>query len=100
MANTSSAKGNPASHRMSNPNNKNRRIKNKVKNEQLRAKGIHPKQIRQKENEERHRANLELVAEHGFMKNKVLNKGKKNEKVIKVIDREAIRRYRKEMAAS
>lgn len=54
MANTSSAKGNPASHRMSNPNNKNRRIKNKVK----------------------------------------------NELVIKVIDREAIRRHRKEMAAS
>ena len=100
MANTSSAKGNPASHRMSNPNNKNRWIKNKVKNEQLRAKGIHPKQIRQKENEERHRANLELVAEHGFMKIKVLNKGTKNEKVIKVIDREAIRRHRKEMAAS
>ena len=100
MANTSSAKGNPASHRMSNPNNKNRRIKNKVKNEQLRAKGIHPKQIWQKENEERHRANLELAAKHGLTKNKVLNKGKKNEQVIKVIDREAIRRHRKEMAAS
>lgn len=32
MANTNSAKGNPASHRMSNPNNRERRVKNSAKN--------------------------------------------------------------------
>ena len=32
MANANSAKGNPASHRMSNPNNKLRRVRNSAKN--------------------------------------------------------------------
>lgn len=51
----SSAKGNPASHRMSNPNNKSKRSANKAKNERLEAKGEHPKQIRNAENEALHK---------------------------------------------
>ena len=51
----SSAKGNPASHRMSNPNNKLKRSANKAKNERLEAKGEHPKQIRNAENEALHK---------------------------------------------
>ena len=46
MSNTSSAKGNPASKRMMNPSKKAKRARNKAKNELLRAKGRHPKQIR------------------------------------------------------
>ena len=62
MANASSAKGNPASKRMSNPNNKAKRARNKSKNEQLKAKGQHPKQLRAKAQEDRHKANkLEMA---------------------------------------
>ena len=50
MANTSSAKGNPASKRMSNPKNKEKGLRNKLKNERLREKGEHPKQIRDRKN--------------------------------------------------
>lgn len=64
MANANSAKGNPASHRMSNGNGRNRRIANKQKNEQLRAKGQHPKQIRQKVNEMRAKINKALEHDH------------------------------------
>ena len=64
MANTNSAKGNPASHRMSNGNGKNRRISNKNRNEQLKAKGQHPKQLRQKANEERAKINKALSHNH------------------------------------
>ena len=64
MANTNSAKGNPASHRMTYGNGKNRRIANKQKNEQLRAKNQHPKQLRQKANEERARINKALNHDH------------------------------------
>ena len=66
MANTNSAKGNPASHRMTYGNGKNRRIANKQKNDQLRAKGQHPKQLRQKANEER--AKINKVVEHNHKK--------------------------------
>ena len=64
MANTNSAKGNPASHRMTYGNGKNRRIANKQKNDQLRAKGQHPKQLRQKANEERAKINKALNHDH------------------------------------
>ena len=57
MANASSAKGNPASKRMSNPKNKEKRVKNRVKNEQLKAKGQHPKQLRAKKQEDQAKAN-------------------------------------------
>ena len=64
MANANSAKGNPASKRMSNPNYKAKRARNKSKNEQLRAKNQHPKQLRQKANEERARINKALNHNH------------------------------------
>ena len=64
MANTNSAKGNPASHRMTYGNGKNRRIANKQKNEQLRAKNQHPKQIRQKVNDMRAKLNKALEHDH------------------------------------
>ena len=70
MANTSSAKGNPASKRMSNPNNKAKRARNKAKNEQLKAKGQHPKQLRQKENERRHALNALMIEGYGFKNRK------------------------------
>ena len=70
MANTSSAKGNPASKRMSNPNNKAKRVRNKNKNEQLKAKGQHPKQLRQKENELRHSLNAKMIEDYGFKNRK------------------------------
>ena len=56
MANQNSAKGNPASKRMSNPNNK--------------AKGQHPKQLRQKENERRHALNALMIEGYGFKNRK------------------------------
>lgn len=65
MANTSSAKGNPASKRMSNPNNKAKRARNKTKNEQLKAKGQHPKQLRAKKQEDRAKINKGLGRKHG-----------------------------------
>ena len=70
MANTSSAKGNPASKRMMNPNNKAKRARNKTKNENLRAKGQHPKQLRQKENEARHALNEIMIKHYGFKNRK------------------------------
>ena len=57
MANASSAKGNPASKRMTNPNNKAKRARNKSKNEQLKAKNQHPKQLRAKKQEDQAKAN-------------------------------------------
>ena len=65
MANTSSAKGNPASKRMSNPNNKAKRVRNKNKNESLKAKGQHPKQLRAKAQAERQKINKILGRRHG-----------------------------------
>ena len=50
MSNASSAKGNPASKRMTNPNYKAKRARNKARNERLRAMGQHPKQLRDAEN--------------------------------------------------
>ena len=70
MANTSSAKGNPASKRMMNPNNKAKRARNKYKNENLKAKGQHPKQLRQKENESRHAVNALMIKDYGFKNRK------------------------------
>ena len=70
MANKDSAKGNPASKRMSNPNNKAKRVRNTNKNEQLRAKGLHPKQLRQKENERRHSLNAMMIYAYGFKNRK------------------------------
>ena len=65
MANTSSAKGNPASKRMMNPKNKEKRARNKSKNENLKAKGKHPKQLRAKAQEERKNINKTLGRRHG-----------------------------------
>ena len=65
MANTSSAKGNPASKRMTNPNNKAKRARNKSKNENLKAKGQHPKQLRAKAQEDRQKINKALGRRHG-----------------------------------
>ena len=70
MANKDSAKGNPASKRMSNPNNKAKRARNKSKNESLKAKGQHPKQLRQKENERRHALNAMMIEGYGFKNRK------------------------------
>lgn len=62
MANQNSAKGNPASKRMMNPNNKAKRARNKSKNERLKEKGQHPKQLRAKAQEDWHKANkLEMA---------------------------------------
>ena len=65
MANASSAKGNPASKRMTNPNNKAKRARNKSKNEQLKAKNQHPKQLRAKAQEDRKKINKALGRRHG-----------------------------------
>ena len=65
MANQNSAKGNPASKRMTNPNYKAKRARNKNKNEQLRAKGLHPKQLRAKAQEDRQKLNKALGRRHG-----------------------------------
>ena len=70
MANQNSAKGNPASKRMTNPNNKAKRARNKNKNENLKAKGQHPKQLRQKENESRHALNAKMIEGYGFKNRK------------------------------
>ena len=73
MANTSSAKGNPASKRMMNPNNKAKRARNKSKNENLKAEGQHPKQLRQKENESRHALNEFMIKGYGFNNRKQIH---------------------------
>ena len=65
MANTNSAKGNPASKRMSNPNNKNKRIRNKAKNESLRAKNEHPKQMKDMNQKYQQNINKTLTRRHG-----------------------------------
>ena len=70
MANQNSAKGNPASKRMANPNNKAKRARNKTKNENLKAKGQHPKQLRQKENESRNALNTLMIDGYGFKNRK------------------------------
>ena len=82
MANTSSAKGNPASKRMSNPNNKAKRVRNKNKNEQLKAKGQHPKQLRQKENESRHALNALMIAGYGFKNRKQVHASAKENRAL------------------
>ena len=81
MANTSSAKGNPASKRMSNPNNKAKRVRNKNKNESLKAKGQHPKQLRQKENESRHALNAMMIKDYGFKNRKQIHAFAKQSRV-------------------
>ena len=82
MANTSSAKGNPASKRMMNPNNKAKRARNKSKNENLKAKGQHPKQIRQKENESRNADNKVFVDIYGFKNRKQIHKFRQMQKSV------------------
>ena len=62
----SSAKGNPASHRMANPRNKAKRAANKAKNELLKALGKHPKQLREQANKVSHVHNLEWATALGF----------------------------------
>ena len=79
MANTSSAKGNPASKRMTNPNNKAKRARNKYKNENLKAKGQHPKQLRQKENESRNALNAKMIEGYGFKNRKQVHAFAKDE---------------------
>ena len=79
MSNQNSAKGNPASKRMSNPNNKNKRIRNKAKNERLRAKNEHPKQLRDAANRKRHEYNLKRAFHLGIdPRGKNLSKRVKN----------------------
>lgn len=65
MANPNGAKGNPASKRMMNPNNKAKRARNKTKNEQLRAKNQHPKQLKDKIQKDRQNVNKALTRRHG-----------------------------------
>ena len=81
MANTSSAKGNPASKRMMNPNNKAKRARNKTKNEQLKAKGQHPKQLRAKAQEDRHRETKVFVDIYGFKNRKQIHKFRQMQKL-------------------
>lgn len=78
MANQNSAKGNPASKRMTNPNYKAKRARNKSKNEQLRAKNQHPKQLRAKAQEDRHRANKLEMALLGLKNRKQVHKHRKS----------------------
>ena len=70
MANTSSAKGNPASKRMSNPKNKEKRLRNKLKNERLMEKGEHPKQIRDRKNRAAAELNAFMIEHYGFQNRK------------------------------
>ena len=80
MANTSSAKGNPAWKRMLNPNNKAKRARNKAKNEQLKAKGLHPKQLRAKAQEDRHQANKSEMEALGLKNRKQVHKHRQVQK--------------------
>ena len=66
MANTSSAKGNPASKRMMNPNNKAKRQRNLAKNERLKANGQHPKQIKAAKDKKRALDNDRLIFDFGI----------------------------------
>lgn len=52
MANTSSAKGNPASHRMGNSKRKEARASSWRRTEEAKKKGTHPTSLRRKQNEE------------------------------------------------
>ena len=70
MSNASSAKGNPASNRMTNPNYKAKRARNKARNERLRAMGQHPKQLRDAENMVRSERNKRLMVEAGLTNRK------------------------------
>lgn len=63
-------KNNPASKRMMNPSKKAKRVRNKAKNEKLRAAGTHPKQLRAAEQERRNANNLEFMASLGIPKRK------------------------------
>ena len=82
MANTSSAKGNPASKRMMNPNNKAKRARNKSKNEQLKANGQHPKQLRAKAQEEQAKANRLEMELMGFKNRKQVHKHRKMQELV------------------
>ena len=61
-------KSNPASKRMMNPTKKAKRVRNKAKNEKLRAAGTHPKQLRAAEQERRNAHNLGFMASLGIPK--------------------------------
>ena len=80
MSNASSAKGNPASKRMMNPNNKAKRVRNKARNERLRATGPHPKQLRNAENMVRAERNQRLMVEAGLTNRKQLYRFIRGEK--------------------
>ena len=80
MSNASSAKGNPASKRMMNPNNKAKRARNKARNERLRAMGQHPKQLRDAENVVRSERNKRLMDEAGLTNRKQLHRFIRGEK--------------------
>ena len=80
MSNASSAKGNPASKRMMNPNNKAKRARNKARNEWLRAMGQHPKQLRDAENLRRAEWNKRLMAEAGLTNRKQVHRFIRGEK--------------------
>ena len=80
MSNASSAKGNPASKRMTNPNYKAKRVRNKSKNERLRAMGQHPKQLRDAENMARSERNNRLMVEAGLTNRKQLHRFIRGEK--------------------
>ena len=80
MSNASSAKGNPASKRMTNPNYKAKRARNKARNERLRAMGQHPKQLRDAENQGRAARNKRLMVEAGLTNRKQLHRFIRGEK--------------------
>ena len=80
MSNASSAKGNPTSKRMMNPNNKAKRARNKARNERLRAAGQHPKQLRDAENVVRSERNKRLMDEAGLTNRKQLHRFIRGEK--------------------
>ena len=74
MANQNSAKGNPASKRMMNANYKAKRVRNKARNERLRALNQHPKQLRDAENRARAERNERLMVETGLTNRKQVNR--------------------------
>ena len=80
MSNASSAKGNPASKRMTNPSYKAKRARNKARNERLRATGQHPKQLRDSENQDRAARNKRLMVEAGLTNRKQLHRFIRGEK--------------------
>ena len=77
---SSSVKGNPASKRMTNPNYKAKRARNKARNERLRAMGEHPKQLRNAENMVRAERNKRLMVEAGLTNRKQLHRFIRGEK--------------------